>query len=84
MMRIAALLIVAIAALLSPSPASAQEPKPAAVLEWWRRIGPWAVKGRSADGEELNYQGCDIYRFKDGKIVEKDTYWKIVEHKDRL
>jgi uncharacterized protein (TIGR02246 family) len=49
-----------------------------------RAISVWVVKGKSADGEELNYQGCDIYRFKDRKIVEKDTYWKIVEHKDRL
>jgi uncharacterized protein (TIGR02246 family) len=49
-----------------------------------RAISVWVVKGKSADGEDLNYQGCDIYRFKDRKIVEKDTYWKIVEHKDRL
>lgn len=55
------------------------------VLAGDHAISVWTVKGRSADGEELNYQGCDIYRFRqDGKIVEKDTYWKIVEHKDRL
>jgi uncharacterized protein (TIGR02246 family) len=47
-------------------------------------ISVWLVKGKSADGEDLNYQGCDIYRFKDKKIVEKDTYWKIIEIKDRL
>ena len=41
-------------------------------------------KGKGADGEELNYQGCDIYTFRGGKISAKDTYWKIVEHKDRL
>jgi taurine dehydrogenase small subunit len=42
------------------------------------------VKGKAADGEQLNYQGCDIYTFRGGKISAKDTYWKIVEQKDRL
>jgi hypothetical protein len=32
----------------------------------------------------LNYQGCDIYRFRGDRIVEKNTFWKIVENKDRL
>lgn len=49
-----------------------------------RAISIWVVKGKSADGEALNYQGCDIYRFRNRKIVEKNTFWKIVEHKDRL
>jgi len=47
-------------------------------------ISVWTVKGKGADGEDLNYQGCDIYEFRDGKILNKDTYWKIVEHKDRF
>jgi ketosteroid isomerase-like protein len=42
------------------------------------------VTGTSADGEALNYQGCDIYEFRGDKILNKDTYWKIVEQKDRL
>jgi ketosteroid isomerase-like protein len=49
-----------------------------------RALSVWTVKGKGADGEALDYQGCDIYTFRDGKIVAKDTYWKIVEHKDRL
>jgi hypothetical protein len=36
------------------------------------------------DGEELNYRGCDIYEFRDDKILNKDTYWKLVERRDRL
>ncbi len=47
-------------------------------------ISVWTVKGRSADGEDLNYQGCDIYTFRGDKICAKDTYWKIVEQKQRL
>ena len=50
-----------------------------------RAISVWTVRGKGADGEELNYQGCDIYTFnKDGKIGHKNTFWKQVEHKDRL
>ena len=42
------------------------------------------MRGNGADGEELNYQGCDIYTFKDDKIVHKNTFWKQVDKKDRL
>ena len=49
-----------------------------------RAVSVWTVRGKGADGEDLNYQGCDIYTFRGGKICAKDTYWKIVEHKDRL
>jgi ketosteroid isomerase-like protein len=54
------------------------------ILAGNRAISVWTVKGKGADGEELNYQGCDIYTFKDDKIVHKNTFWKQVEHKDRL
>jgi ketosteroid isomerase-like protein len=49
-----------------------------------RAVSVWMVRGKSADGEALNYQGCDIYEFRGDKILKKDTYWKIVEQKDRL
>lgn len=47
-------------------------------------VSVWYVRGTGKDGEKLNYQGCDIYEFKDRKIWRKDTYWKMIEHKDRL
>ena len=49
-----------------------------------RREQQNAGEGKGADGEALNYQGCDIYTFRGGKIAAKDTYWKMVEQKDRL
>ena len=49
-----------------------------------RAVSVWMVTGTSADGEALNYQGCDIYEFRGDKILNKDTYWKIVEQKARL
>ena len=47
-------------------------------------VSVWTVRGKGADGEELNYQGCDIYKFRGDRIIHKNTFWKIVEHKDRL
>jgi ketosteroid isomerase-like protein len=49
-----------------------------------RAVSVWMVTGRSADGEMLNYRGCDIYEFRGDKILNKDTYWKLVEQRDRL
>jgi ketosteroid isomerase-like protein len=49
-----------------------------------RALSVWTVRGRGADGEELYYQGCDIYTFRGDKIVHKNTFWKMVEHQDRL
>ena len=49
-----------------------------------RAVSVWTVRGKGADGEDLDYQGCDIYRFEGDKIIHKNTFWKIVEHKDRL
>jgi taurine dehydrogenase small subunit len=55
------------------------------ILAGDRAISLWTVRGKGTDGEDLNYQGCDIYRFDaDNKIVHKNTFWKIIEHKDRL
>jgi ketosteroid isomerase-like protein len=54
------------------------------ILAGDRAISIWTVRGRGTDGEELNYQGCDIYRFEGDKIIHKNTFWKIVEHQDRL
>ena len=49
-----------------------------------RAVSVWTVTGRGADGERLEYQGCDLYRFRGDKIQHKDTYWKLVEQRDRL
>jgi ketosteroid isomerase-like protein len=49
-----------------------------------RAVSVWMVTGQGADGEQLNYQGCDIYEFRGDKILNKDTYWKQVEPPGRL
>ena len=80
---------IAISGARSPSEASSQmvlitpigmTPVPVGVsLARHSAVSVWMVKGTSADGEALNYQGCDIYEFRGDKILNKDTYWKIVE-----
>ncbi|HZT89197.1 MAG TPA: nuclear transport factor 2 family protein [Stellaceae bacterium] len=54
------------------------------ILAGDRAVSVWTVRGKGADGEELNYEGCDLYTFRGDKIVKKNTFWKIVEHKDRF
>ena len=54
------------------------------ILAGDRAISVWTVRGTGADGEKLDYQGCDIYTFKDDKIVHKNTFWKIVQNRELL
>ncbi len=54
------------------------------VLAGDRALSVWTVRGKGVDGEDLNYQGCDIYTFRGDKIIAKNTFWKMVEHQDRL
>jgi hypothetical protein len=35
--------------------------------------------GTKPDGQRVKVRGCDFYTFQDGKVVRKDSYWKIVE-----
>jgi ketosteroid isomerase-like protein len=42
-------------------------------------ISQWTLTGTMLSGERLKVRGCDFYTFRDGKIVKKDSFWKIVE-----
>lgn len=43
-------------------------------------ISKWLLTGTSPSGVKVKVRGCDFYTFgADGKIVRKDSYWKIVE-----
>jgi len=37
------------------------------------------LRGTSAQDGPIEVRGCDFYTFRDGKIVEKDSYWKLRE-----
>jgi steroid delta-isomerase-like uncharacterized protein len=42
-------------------------------------ISKWTLTGTTRDGKRLEVRGCDFYSFRDGKVIRKDSYWKIVE-----
>ena len=42
-------------------------------------ISKWLLSGTKLDGQRINVRGCDFYMFRDGKVIGKDSYWKIVE-----
>jgi ketosteroid isomerase-like protein len=44
-----------------------------------RGCSEWLLTGTTTDGQRIEVRGCDLFEFADGKIVRKDSYWKIVE-----
>ena len=42
-------------------------------------VSTWLLTGTSKAGEQIRVRGVDLLEFRDGKIVKKDSYWKIVE-----
>jgi ketosteroid isomerase-like protein len=42
-----------------------------------RGASEWTLSGTTVDGEQLEIRGCDLWTFRDGKVVLKDSYWKI-------
>ena len=42
-------------------------------------VSQWTLTGTTADGKHLEVRGLDVLDFRDGKVVRKDSYWKIVE-----
>ena len=44
-----------------------------------RIVSEWLLTGTKAGGERVRVRGCDHYEFRDGQVIRKDSYWKIVE-----
>jgi ketosteroid isomerase-like protein len=42
-------------------------------------ISKWTLTGTSREGKRIEVRGCDFYTFRDGGVIRKDSYWKIVE-----
>src|SRR5688500_17524966 len=42
-------------------------------------VSEWLVTGTLGSGKAIAARGCDHYEFREGKVVRKDSYWKIVE-----
>ena len=42
-------------------------------------MSKWTLTGTTPEGTKKEVRGCDFYTFRDGKVIRKDSYWKIVE-----
>ena len=42
-------------------------------------VSEWLLTGTSAQGHLIRVRGCDHWEFRNGKVVRKDSYWKIIE-----
>lgn len=42
-------------------------------------ISEWLLNGTTPEGERVRVHGCDHWEFRNGKVVRKDSYWKIVD-----
>jgi ketosteroid isomerase-like protein len=44
-----------------------------------RGASEWTLSGTTTTGHRIEVRGCDLWTIRDGKIVKKDSYWKIRE-----
>jgi hypothetical protein len=42
-------------------------------------VSEWTLTGTSAAGKYIEVRGVDLLEFEKGKIIRKDSFWKIVE-----
>ena len=42
-----------------------------------RGASEWTLRGTTTDGVRLEVRGCDLWTFRESKVVKKDSYWKI-------
>ena len=42
-------------------------------------VSEWTLTGTTPSGEHVEVRGCDHFEFRDGKVIKKDSYWKMVE-----
>jgi ketosteroid isomerase-like protein len=42
-----------------------------------RGASEWTLTGTTSEGQRIEVRGCDLWTFRDGLVVKKDSYWKI-------
>jgi len=42
-------------------------------------VSEWLLTGTTREGRKVEVRGCDHYELRGGKVIRKDSYWKIVE-----
>jgi ketosteroid isomerase-like protein len=44
-----------------------------------RGASEWRLTGTTTAGKRVDVRGCDLWEFANGKVIRKDSYWKIVD-----
>ena len=42
-----------------------------------RGASEWTLSGTTTEGQHIEVRGCDLWTLRDGKVVDKDSFWKI-------
>ncbi len=42
-------------------------------------VSEWTLTGTTTEGHKIKVRGCDLWQFRVGKVVRKNSFWKIVE-----
>jgi ketosteroid isomerase-like protein len=42
-----------------------------------RGASEWTLRGTTVEGQRIEVRGCDLWTFRGGKVVLKDSFWKI-------
>ena len=42
-------------------------------------VSEWTLTGTTTLGEHIEVRGVDLLEFRDGKIIRKDSFWKILD-----
>jgi len=42
-----------------------------------RGASEWTLSGTTTEGQPIEVRGCDLWTFRDGKVVKKDSFWKV-------
>lgn len=44
-----------------------------------RGFSEWTLDATTAEGEEIEVRGCDLWTFRGDRIARKTSFWKIVD-----
>jgi hypothetical protein len=42
-------------------------------------VSEWTLTGTSISGKRIEVRGVDLLEFEEGKVIRKDSFWKILE-----
>lgn len=42
-------------------------------------VSEWTLSGTALSGKRIEVRGVDLLEFADGKVIRKDSFWKILE-----